>query len=76
MLRNAKCCPGCGADERSGWSESAYCDNLGIPEEHFDYDKFVAEEFRPARVKPRGIHWLWWCTAVGLTGLLLFLYLR
>ena len=74
--RNAKCCPGCGADEKSGWSDSAYADNLGIPDENFDYDKFVKEEFSVARVKPRSIHWLWWLTAVGLTGLFLFYYLR
>src|ERR1039457_3753653 len=53
--RNAKSCPDCGSDEKIGWSDSAHADNLGIPDEHFDYDKFVKEEFAPEPAKPRGI---------------------
>lgn len=71
----AKACPGCGADEKTGWSDSAHADNLGIPDENFDYDDFVKEEFGVSP-KPRGIHWFWWLTAVLLAGLLLFLFLR
>ena len=67
--RNAKACPECGADEKTGWSDSAYTSGLGIPDENFDYDKFVKEEFGTARVKPQGIHWLWWLTALVLLGL-------
>jgi len=70
--RNAKACPGCGADEKTGWSDSACASNLGIPDEHFDYGEFVKEEFDTARVKPRGIHWLWWLTALVLVLLFLF----
>ena len=69
--RNAKACPDCGADEKTGWSDSAYASNLGIPDEDFDYEKFVAEEFS-AEPKPRGISWLWWCTALFLIVLFLF----
>jgi hypothetical protein len=76
--RNAKACPGCGADEKTGWSDEAYVSNLGIPEEKFDYDEFVKEEFGTGtgRIKPRGIHWVWWVTAIGLLGLFLLFYLR
>ncbi len=74
--RRAKACPGCGADEHTGWSDSAIADNLGIPEEHFDYGEFVKEEFGHRQVKPRGIHWVWWLTAVLLLGIFLFFYLR
>jgi hypothetical protein len=49
---------------------------LGIPDDHFDYDKFVQEEFSPSPVKPRSIPWLWWFTALGLIGFFLLLYLR
>jgi hypothetical protein len=69
--RNAKACPECGADETTGWSEDAYASSLGLPDEHFDYEEFVKEEFGSGQVRPRGIHWLWWLTALILV--LLFL---
>lgn len=35
--RQARACPGCGADERSGWDEDATrYDGLDLPEEAFD----------------------------------------
>jgi hypothetical protein len=45
---------------------------LGLPDESFDYDKFVEEEFggRPAR--PRGVTWGWWMVALLALALLLF----
>jgi hypothetical protein len=72
----AKACPECGSDETTGWSDRAHADNLGLPDGEFDYDKFVQEEFGARRAKPRGIHWLWWLTALLLVLLLLFLFLR
>ena len=69
--RGAKSCPECGADETTGWSESADADRLDLPDDHFDYAAFVKEEFGPPRVKPQGIHWLWWVTALALIGLFL-----
>ena len=73
--RNAKACPECGADENTGWSENAYASKLGLPDEGFDHDEFVKEEFGGER-KPRGISWLWWLTAVILLALSVFLWLR
>ena len=72
----ARACPECGADEKTGWSDSANADRLGIPDEDFDYDKFVKEEFGPAKVKPTGIRWIWWVTALILVLLLGFWFLR
>jgi type II secretory pathway component PulL len=72
----AKCCPECGADEQSGWSDTAYADKLGIPDDAFDYNEFVQQEFAPARTKPRGIHWVWWITALILVLLFLFFWLH
>jgi hypothetical protein len=72
----AKACPGCGADETTGWSAAAYASHLGIPDENFDYDDFVQEEFGSPRPKPRGIHWVWWLTALGLIALFLLFCLR
>ncbi len=74
--RNAKACPGCGSDEKTGWSETAYASGLGLPDEEFDYDEFVKEEFGTARAKPRGIHWLWWLTALLLVLAFLFFFFR
>jgi predicted nucleic acid-binding Zn ribbon protein len=74
--RNAKACPGCGADEKTGWSDSAYASHLGIPDDNFDYDEFVKEELSRTQVKPRGIHWLWWLTALLLILSFLFFYFR
>lgn len=42
--RTALACPECGADERSGWKEDPD-DGLDLPDEEFDYDAFIAEEF-------------------------------
>ncbi len=76
--RKAKSCPECGADESTGWSEDAYTGNLGISEDKFDYDEFVKDEFGTGsgKVKPRGIHWVWWVTAVGLLAAFLLFFLR
>jgi uncharacterized membrane protein YvbJ len=72
----AKACPECGADENTGWSDRAHADNLGIPDDEFDYDKFVKQEFGPARVKPPGLHWVWWLTAIGLILIFIFFFFR
>jgi hypothetical protein len=76
VLRNAKVCPECGSDEKTGWSETAYAGGLGLPDEDFDYDGFVKEELGPGVAKPRGIHWLWWLTALILTALFLIFCLH
>ena len=73
--RNAKACPECGSDETTGWSEKAHADNLGLPEEKFDYDKFVKEEFGTGRAKPHGIGWFWWLVAVVAAILVSFVLL-
>ena len=69
---NAKACPECGSDESTGWSEDAARENLGLPDENFDYDDFVKREFSGEKIRPRGLHWAWWLVAVLL--LLVFLY--
>ena len=72
----AKACPGCGADDQTGWSEQAGNDGLDLPDDCFDYDKFVKEEFGPGRNKPHGIRWFWWVIAILLVAGLLLLWLR
>jgi uncharacterized membrane protein YvbJ len=61
----AKACPECGADEHTGWSEEAYASSLNLPDESFDYDKFIQREFDPKQKPiPHGIHWFWWLVAI------------
>jgi uncharacterized membrane protein YvbJ len=74
--RNAKACPECGADEKTGWSETANASRLGLPDENFDYDEFVKEEFSSGFARPRGIHWIWWFTVLVLIVLFLIFCLH
>ena len=62
----ARVCPQCGADERTGWSDDAHLGRLDLPDEDFDYDQFVKDEFGGTEVKPRGLHWFWWLVALLL----------
>ena len=44
--RNAWACPECGADEKSGWAPDAHIqDGLDLPDQEFNYEDFVREEF-------------------------------
>ena len=64
--KQAKACPGCGADARSGWQEEDSHDGLDLPDEEFDYKAFVADEFGDGRNKRATLHPVWWITAVVL----------
>ena len=71
----AHACPECGSDEGTGWSEEAEVDDLGLPDEEFDYEQFVREEFGEPSPKPRGVSWLWWAVALGVViGLLMLVW--
>ena len=64
--RNAKACPECGADERTGWKEGAHeIGAVGAVEEKFDYDRFLNEEFGTPKQKTT-MQWVWWAAAVIL----------
>ena len=64
--RKAKACPECGADEKTGWSEEAETNALGLPDDSFDYEDYVQKEFGQRTPVPRGIRPVWWVTAVLL----------
>jgi hypothetical protein len=74
--RNAKVCPECGSDDQTGWSDSASTENLDLPDENFDYDKFVNEEFGSKSAKPSHISWFWWIVALLVLAGMLFLWFR
>ncbi|MEY2559275.1 MAG: hypothetical protein QOE34_2700 [Verrucomicrobiota bacterium] len=62
--RQALACPECGADHNSGWrEEAATYEALDLPDEEFNYDEFVQEEFGSS-FKPSGMKTIWWITAV------------
>jgi hypothetical protein len=78
--RKARACPHCGADEQTGWSDRAQAQRLDLPEDEFDYEGFVKEEFgdrrRPTdRIKPRHLSWLWWVVALLLALAFAYSYL-
>ena len=59
---NSRACRECGAD-----LASAHPREIDLPDEDFDYDGFVKQEFGGAgKFKPRGISVFWWVTAVLL----------
>jgi hypothetical protein len=61
----ARACPQCGADEHTGWSEEARASGLDLPDDSFDYDRFVDREFGAKKKPiPFGIHWFWWLVAI------------
>jgi len=65
--REARACPGCGADERSGWNEEAMrYDGLDLPDEAFDEES----ERTARRQHTRG---LWPVIGLGLLILLVFI---
>jgi hypothetical protein len=74
--RDAKACPECGSDEKTGWSETAYASGLNLPDEEFDHDEFVKQEFGPEPVKPSGIGWFWWIIAVVVAAGMIFFLIR
>ena len=73
----ARACPECGADEKTGWSEQAQAQRLGLPDDSFDYDEFVKEEFGAgSKVRPRGVRWFWWVVTVLLLAAFAYTFLH
>ena len=73
---NAKACPECGSCEETGWSEAAEIGGLDLPDDEFNYDEFVKNEFAGQSPKPRGISWFWWLVAIVAIALILLFLLR
>ena len=70
--RKAVACDCCGACDRSGWkSESNVYDGLDLPDDDFDYDAFIAEEFGEGQAKRQMTNFWWWVALVLLAVILL-----
>ena len=76
LAPRARACPECGSCEQTGWSERAAHDGLGLPDEEFDYDQFVADEFGGPTKRSRGLSPFWWLIALGLVVALLWRFWR
>ena len=74
--RNAKACPECGSDEKTGWSQEAQYGGLDLPDDNFDYDDFVKREFAEEKPIPRGLHPFWWIVAVLVLAAFVWLMAR
>lgn len=72
----AVACPECGSDYETGWSEEADAQRLGLPDEKFDYDEFVKEEFHEKGAQPRNRGAWWWIAAILLLIALVLFFLR
>jgi hypothetical protein len=74
----AKACPECGSCEETGWSDSGKCDSLGIPDDSFDYNEFVENEFGPKKSGAQAPAVFWRIVAVVLliAAILLFLQIK
>ena len=66
--QNARACPECGADERTGWRETSVYDNLGLPETAWSDEPETKSRSKMPRVN--GVAWYWWCVGAVLLALL------
>lgn len=71
--RNAKACPECGSDDQTGWSEAADASGLDLPDDEFDYAKYVEKEFGDNKPVPHGIAWWWWVAGILTVGAFVWL---
>ncbi|MBI5688492.1 MAG: zinc ribbon domain-containing protein [Verrucomicrobia bacterium] len=74
LPRNARACPECGADERTGWRGDSVYDGLDLPEEAWresDDEAGAARSSRPPAPAVNGLAWYWWCAGLFLLGALL-----
>ncbi len=64
----ARACPGCGADERTGWREPSVYDGLNLPDDETDDDARSA----PRSSRPRDrLAWYWVLTIIAVLLLLI-----
>ena len=70
----ARACPGCGADDRTGWNnEEAAYDGVDLPDAAFNREAFDEVEFGKPRRK-RTAEKLWLAAAVVVLAAVIFLF--
>ena len=74
---NARACPECGADERSGWNEDATrYDGLNLPDDPGEDEPSRKSETQKGRIVKNGIPVFWWAVAVVVIVLFACLLLK
>jgi len=63
--RNARACPECGADERTGWRETSIYDGMDLPDSTWQDDAAQANPPQFSR-HVNGVAWYWWAVGIGL----------
>ena len=67
-VRVGDTCPGCAKKAtkptKRSWEQDQSKHGLNLPDDDFDYEKFVAREFGKAPHQALGIKWYWWLLAV------------
>jgi len=77
LPKNAKSCPQCGSDENTGWSDEAHVGGLDLPDEEFNYEKFVENEFDgKKKLVPKGLHPFWSLVAIAVVIAFVLLWFR
>jgi len=72
---NARACPECGADEQTGWSETAYEPQPDLPDEEFDYNQFIESEFGGGTHPRRRLSTFWLLAVLAVLAAVLLLWL-
>jgi len=67
--RNARACPECGADERTGWMETSIYDGLDLPDSAWSERESEGQRRDDVR-RFNGVAWYWWLVGVALVALL------
>jgi len=63
----AKACPGCGSDEKTGWSDDTIYDGTDIDDpEEFDYDDWKRREIDGRGRRRSGKQWFWWAVTIAI----------
>ncbi len=63
---NARACPDCGADERTGWREDSIYDGLDLPDDAWNDESSHTDRPQPARNPETGLAWYWTAVALAL----------
>lgn len=71
----ARACPGCGADERTGWDdEKTRYDGLDLPESAFENDDDTGRAIPTRRARGAGAGGFWRIVGIVLLVLIVFLF--
>jgi len=72
---NARACPECGADEKTGWSPDTIYDGTDIEDlDEFDYDDWKRREVDGRRQQRTKRQWFWWVIGLLILGALVWLF--